>query len=442
MKTKTAEEILAKYDIPKSDWQFEIISKAMEEYASQQSIGKEKIVPNDTKFIGNVCLSFRHDFGLMPIEDRLKLQFEAKEWIRAINNNLPYAELSGSVKAESGEGVDMSIMDDHIDEVVESHSDQEDNEPPKHPTSYRDFTMTDKTEQDPTGDYDIHIPLQTHRGKKYRLVPIEEGQDKAIIEKQKYVVGFMFTNDCNNVILIRKKKPAWQIGKLNGVGGKIEINETPLNAMVREYKEEAGITFDKWNNFLTIEYKTCIVYFYKGFSDGCFYQSETKESEVIEKIKINHWPFDEVIPNLNWIISLALDPDIEHTDSVEYVSLHIHDKKTDNAINWYKYVRFECFDKVNDLWANLNCKLKIDPKTCGRETSCPKCSNYLGQIPDKISDEQIIIKLKIGDELDLDMGEGKIEHVSVIGIIPHPEVPNSVYYKFSNGSVCRDIRLH
>lgn len=45
---------------------------------------------NDDKFIGNVCMSYRHDFGLMSDEDRKKLIFEAKEWIRTIINNLPY----------------------------------------------------------------------------------------------------------------------------------------------------------------------------------------------------------------------------------------------------------------------------------------------------------------------------------------------------------------
>jgi len=136
-------------------------------------------------------------------------------------------------------------------------------------------------------------------------------------EIKKYVVGFMFTNNCQNVILIRKKKPLWQEGKLNGVGGKIELNETPLTAMIREYHEEAGVVFDKWDNFLTIQYLSCTVYFFKGFDDGCFYQSETKELENIEKIEIGHWPFNEVIPNLNWIINLALDPDIEHTEAME-----------------------------------------------------------------------------------------------------------------------------
>lgn len=183
------------------------------------------------------------------------------------------------------------------------------------------------------------------------IQPIEP--DKSAEEvKQKYVAGFMFTNDCKNVILIRKKKPAWQLGKLNGVGGKVENNEIPKDAMIREYKEEAGITFDKWDNFLTVEYKSCTVYFFKGFSDSCFYQSETKESEIIEKISIDKFPIDEVIPNLNWIINLALDPDIEHTEAMEEYPSQEHQYITDEEI-----AKQFPFDEDIDFVSNLDAQM-------------------------------------------------------------------------------------
>jgi len=51
-------------------------------------------------------------------------------------------------------------------------------------------------------------------------------------------------------------------------------------------------------------------------------------------------------------------------------------------------------------------------------------------------------KLKLGDEIDLDMGNNTIEKVTVVKITPHDCVKDSVYYEFSNGVVCRDIRLH
>jgi hypothetical protein len=42
---------------------------------------------DDEMFIANVCLSYRHDFGLMSKEDQNKLIFDCKEWMRAIKNN-------------------------------------------------------------------------------------------------------------------------------------------------------------------------------------------------------------------------------------------------------------------------------------------------------------------------------------------------------------------
>ena len=46
---------------------------------------------NDEKFITNVCLSYRHDYGLMLEKDKNKLRFECSEWMRAIKNSEPHS---------------------------------------------------------------------------------------------------------------------------------------------------------------------------------------------------------------------------------------------------------------------------------------------------------------------------------------------------------------
>jgi len=45
---------------------------------------------DDDKFIFNVCLSYRHDFGLLTDKQQKEIIFECKEWMRAIKNNEPY----------------------------------------------------------------------------------------------------------------------------------------------------------------------------------------------------------------------------------------------------------------------------------------------------------------------------------------------------------------
>jgi hypothetical protein len=50
-------------------------------------IGKFQIKP-DNEFINNACLSYAHDFGLMPPEDQEMLRNQCVWWINAINNSL------------------------------------------------------------------------------------------------------------------------------------------------------------------------------------------------------------------------------------------------------------------------------------------------------------------------------------------------------------------
>jgi 8-oxo-dGTP diphosphatase len=62
---------------------------------------------------------------------------------------------------------------------------------------------------------------------------------------KEYVVTFLFTTNMNEVWMVEKQKPDWQKGCLNGIGGKIEKDELPIEAAIRELKEEAGV--DKMN---------------------------------------------------------------------------------------------------------------------------------------------------------------------------------------------------
>ena len=52
-----------------------------------------------------------------------------------------------------------------------------------------------------------------------------------------YVMGLIY-DDIGRVLLIKKNHPKHQVGKWNGVGGKIEEGENSLQAMPREIKEE------------------------------------------------------------------------------------------------------------------------------------------------------------------------------------------------------------
>jgi 8-oxo-dGTP diphosphatase len=57
------------------------------------------------------------------------------------------------------------------------------------------------------------------------------------------VLGFAIDERTKQVLLIRKNRPEWQAGKLNGIGGHLEAcdRNSSRDAMVREFKEETGI---------------------------------------------------------------------------------------------------------------------------------------------------------------------------------------------------------
>lgn len=61
----------------------------------------------------------------------------------------------------------------------------------------------------------------------------------------RYVFAFLFDHSLKKVWLIEKQKPKWQKGLLNGIGGKTELGETSIQAIVRELREEAGISINQ-----------------------------------------------------------------------------------------------------------------------------------------------------------------------------------------------------
>lgn len=57
----------------------------------------------------------------------------------------------------------------------------------------------------------------------------------------KFTICFIKQGD--SVLLLNRESPSW-MGAWNGVGGKIEPNESARDAALREIKEETGLVFD------------------------------------------------------------------------------------------------------------------------------------------------------------------------------------------------------
>lgn len=131
--------------------------------------------------------------------------------------------------------------------------------------------------------------------------------------QREWVVGFLLDDAVppTDVVLIRKNRPEWQAGLLNGVGGKIEPGETVLEAMAREFVEETGVSIESWEPFARLKWEEGIVHFLRYFATPetlCACSTITDESIEVHKIHTLGMPGPgraNVTPNLRWLVPLA-----------------------------------------------------------------------------------------------------------------------------------------
>jgi 8-oxo-dGTP diphosphatase len=131
------------------------------------------------------------------------------------------------------------------------------------------------------------------------------------LPERHWVVGFLLDDVAERVVLIRKNRPAWQAGHLNGVGGKVELGETLLQAMVREFREETTLHWVHWEHFARLTWEEGVVHFLRGFAPpSAIAACVTATDEAVEVHPVHHLlapgPLrGGVTPNLLWLVPLA-----------------------------------------------------------------------------------------------------------------------------------------
>lgn len=58
--------------------------------------------------------------------------------------------------------------------------------------------------------------------------------------RYKYTLGFIYCPKTSQVLFLNRQKLPW-MGRWNGVGGKLDAGESPLECIIRETKEETGL---------------------------------------------------------------------------------------------------------------------------------------------------------------------------------------------------------
>lgn len=125
--------------------------------------------------------------------------------------------------------------------------------------------------------------------------------------KKGYVVGFLFDEDKKEVVLIKKNKPEWQKGFLNGVGGKIEPGECAETAMEREFEEETSVKNHAWRLFCVMKFTDCDVHCYKAFLSKKYATVKSVTEEEVGWYPVAAVPHLKTISNIPWLIHMALD---------------------------------------------------------------------------------------------------------------------------------------
>ena len=125
-----------------------------------------------------------------------------------------------------------------------------------------------------------------------------------------YTLGFLFNPEKTRVVIMKKLRPSWQLGLLNGVGGHIEKGERPLHCMKREFKEEVDyIGYDKldWKRYASLYSPKFYMNCYTAIGDLSYVKSKTPEKVSVMDIDDIKLKDNRFVENVPWLISMAID---------------------------------------------------------------------------------------------------------------------------------------
>jgi 8-oxo-dGTP diphosphatase len=156
------------------------------------------------------------------------------------------------------------------------------------------------------------------------------------MEYVNYVNGFMINPVTRDVLFIKKNRPTFQVGKWNGIGGKLEKGESPIEAMVREFREETGVVTaqNDWEHTITLTgkgdegvglllYAGFKVHFYRMFVEKMpdFHQM-TDEYVAVGNLAYLYRDDFPTLDNMKWILPLQFNMNVGFPLSIQWCRLN------------------------------------------------------------------------------------------------------------------------
>jgi 8-oxo-dGTP diphosphatase len=126
--------------------------------------------------------------------------------------------------------------------------------------------------------------------------------------KPAFVLALLYSADRRQVVLMRRTKPAWQAGRVNGLGGRLMPGESAAAAARREVREECGVDVAAWREVLVWEDAEYVMHVLSAVSAEAR-AARTQEDQEVFLADVDALP-PNVIDNLRWLVPLALDADV------------------------------------------------------------------------------------------------------------------------------------
>lgn len=137
---------------------------------------------------------------------------------------------------------------------------------------------------------------------------------------QEYVLGFCFNKAEDSVVLMCKNRPDWQAGSFNGIGGKIESGETRVEAMIREFEEETGVSTipADWTECIEMSGIDWKVHIFKATNSMYHDNAKTTTDEDVFKVGMRYLDAYKLIDNLKWVIPMLRDDKVSFPLKIDY----------------------------------------------------------------------------------------------------------------------------
>jgi 8-oxo-dGTP pyrophosphatase MutT (NUDIX family) len=140
------------------------------------------------------------------------------------------------------------------------------------------------------------------------------------MKREHYVLGFLF-DDEHKQVLLQKASCPWMNGRWNGIGGHIENDETPQEAMRREANEEAGIDkYYKWKHQATMICPGGVVFIFSHSQSGTP-RYDKRNDQDLQVFSISSLPVYRM-SNIDWMINLCIENPI-HPPMIETLNLGV-----------------------------------------------------------------------------------------------------------------------